>query len=156
MNLQQHHLLAGQGFAGVAVQQQKSINIIKDGYKDNRSKDEPIAHAGVEIGSVLVVPIYNKNRLIVGVLEVVNKKKMPKKKPFFTEQDQVCLCSSSSLPLLLISLFSSLLFILPTANCRVHVDLDGSDDRECAPVRRGRYPPRADRNAPANHRADVG
>jgi signal transduction histidine kinase len=63
----------GQGFAGLAVEQGVTINI-EDAYQDPRFHPEVDQETGIRTRSVLTMPIRNPSGIIVGVIQLLNKK----------------------------------------------------------------------------------
>jgi putative nucleotidyltransferase with HDIG domain len=86
------HLKVGEGIAGYVAKTAEIVNI-KDAYKDKRFLPLFDQKANFTTYTVLAVPIYDtKNNLIVGVVEVLNKKD----KKIFTKEDENILKTFSS------------------------------------------------------------
>ncbi len=72
---------ADKGIAGFVVMTGE-IQIVTDAYNDFRFYDEIDKQTGYRTRSLLAVPLFDKNENVIGVIQVVNKKK-----GFFTNND---------------------------------------------------------------------
>ncbi len=103
----------GQGLAGHVGKTGETINIT-DAYRDSRFNRSFDQMTGFRTRAILCMPIQNTRGVIIGVTQVLNKKKGDR--PFFTEEDENLLAAFSSIAA--ISLENS--FAYETINRTMH------------------------------------
>lgn len=81
-------LTVGLGFSGWAIQSAETVNIRANAHEDRRYSSEMAARLGCDVSTALCVPVFNKSRQIVGVIEVANKVVSPRSKKYFSSHDQ--------------------------------------------------------------------
>ncbi|MBI3189123.1 MAG: SpoIIE family protein phosphatase, partial [Ignavibacteriales bacterium] len=89
--VKEFRLPIGQGIAGTVAKTGKTVNL-KDAYKDKRFDKEFDKRSGFKTKTMLCTPMKDKKGIIVGVFQILNKKK-----GYFTPDDQSFL-SALSIP----------------------------------------------------------
>lgn len=82
---------ADKGIAGFVCQSREIVNI-PDAYKDERFNPEVDKKTGYKTKSILAVPMFNRQGLVIGVLQVLNKKDGR-----FTKDNEDLLCAIAAI-----------------------------------------------------------
>jgi class 3 adenylate cyclase/putative methionine-R-sulfoxide reductase with GAF domain len=82
----------GTGIAGFVAQSRETVNI-QDAYSDSRFNSDNDHKSGYRTKSILCMPVYNSNKGIIGVIQVLNKVYTD----HFTEKDEALLSAYASL-----------------------------------------------------------